>query len=197
MSIKLEIARAQLGTALHHFLKDEDPFSVQALACGGYEILEGLVEAAGNSTFSTHIMETIPDIDSGKIRKLRNQYWNAIKHFYTQNHRTVRDDEALLADFTDAANDAPLFIGWTDYLKLTKKLPVEAQVFQVWWYATNEARLKPDVDLTPHRTLFPKITSDNRKKQKQRLRLAVDEYQNNKDLLNDPRTEKRALIQKV
>ncbi len=89
-------------------------------------------------TLSSHILETFPDVDMRKVRALRNQYWNAIKHYYQRDNKTARDDEALLADFSDRANDAPLFMGWLDYMQLTQRLPVEAQVFQVWWYATNE-----------------------------------------------------------
>ena len=29
-----------------------------------------------------------------KIKSLRNQYWNAIKHFYSRDNKTARDDEA-------------------------------------------------------------------------------------------------------
>ena len=37
-----------------------------------------------------------------------------------------------------------LFVGWWDYMTLQKRLPVAAQVFQVWWYALNEERLSLD-----------------------------------------------------
>lgn len=69
--------------------------------------------------------------------------------------KTVRDDEALMTDFTDQTNDAVLFSGWIDYLLVTKRLPVEAQVFQVWWYATNPDSMNPDVDPSPWQTIFP------------------------------------------
>ncbi len=153
MSKKLQIARAQLGTALYPFLRDKDPFSVQALACGGCEIIEGLAESADIPTLSTHILETLPDTDYREIKSLRNQYWNAIKHFYMQDRKTARQDEELLADFTDTANDAPLFTGWLDYMMLTERLPIEAQVFQAWWYATNENRISPTLPLGRCRSL--------------------------------------------
>ena len=44
----------------------------------------------------------------------------------------MRDDEALMAAFSDRRNDAVLFMGWLDYLNFVGRLPVEAQVFQVW-----------------------------------------------------------------
>jgi hypothetical protein len=132
---KLEIARAQLGTALHLFLLDRDPYSVHALACGGCELIEGLAESVQLPTLSTHIIETFPDLEKSQIVGRRTLYWNAIKHFYRRPERgTVRDD-ALLADFSDQHNDAPLFAGWRDYFRVTRKLPIEAQVFYVWWHA--------------------------------------------------------------
>ena len=189
----MAIARAQLGTALDLFIRDHDPLSVQALACGGSEIMEGLAEQASLPTLSTHILETFPDVDMRKIRRLRNQYWNAIKHFYEGDKKTVRDDEALMADFTDRANDAVLFMGWRDYLRYVGALPVEAQVFQVWWYATNETRMSPETDPTPWRTMFPGIAEVPRVEQKRRLRRLAEKYRHDKAILADPRTEPEPL----
>jgi hypothetical protein len=85
------------------------------LACGGSEIVEGLAKEGQLPSISTHILQTVPGIDVGKLKRLRNQHWNALKHFYAQDGKTVRDDEALMADFNDQANDAVLFCGWLDY----------------------------------------------------------------------------------
>lgn len=193
-NIKVRLARAQLGTALHLFLRDKDPYSVHALACGGSELIEGLAETAGLSTLSTHIMALQPDMDMRKIRGLRNQYWNAIKHFYNHTGKAARDDEHLMGDFSDAANDAVLFMGWLDYLMLVKQLPVEVQVFQAWWYATNEARMNPNADPDPWRVLFPGIASQDRQEQKRRLRRTVEKYRKNREILADPRTEQGPLL---
>ncbi len=72
-----------------------------------------------------------------------------------------------------------------------------AQVFMVWWYATNEARMNPTVDPTPYRTLFPGINSDDRSEQKRRLRRVIEKYRKNKDILSDPHTEIVPLVQRV
>ncbi|WSG96600.1 hypothetical protein U8P76_06885 [Rhizobium johnstonii] len=71
MSIKIQIARAQLGTALDLFIRDRDPYSVHSLACGGSEIVEGLAKEADLPSISTHILQTIPDIDQRKLKRLR------------------------------------------------------------------------------------------------------------------------------
>ncbi len=194
MNIKLRIARAQLGTALSLFIRDKDPLSVQALACGGSEVIEGLTEVQNLPTLSTHILKSFPDVDIKKIRGLRNQYWNAIKHFYSRDNKTARDDEALMADFSDAGNDTVLFMGWLDYMTLTNRLPIEVQVFQVWWYATNEQRINPDSDPTPYRTFFPNDMNCERSEQKRRLRRAIEKYRRNIEILADPRTEHGPLV---
>ena len=192
--MKLKIARAQLGCSLSLFIDDKDPFSVHALACGGSEIIEGLAATSGIPTLSTHILATFPEVEIKKIRYLRNQYWNSIKHFYSRDNSTARDDERILADFSDSMNDAVLFMGWIDYLMVTKRLPVEAQVFQVWWYATNESRMNSNVDATPYRTEFPGIAGQSRREQKAMLKQAVQKYLFDAELLADTRTEAGPLI---
>jgi hypothetical protein len=194
MSIKLKIARAQLGTALSLFLRDQDPISVHALACGGSEVMEGLADYNDIDTLSSHILETHPHMNMAKIKGLRNQYWNAIKHFYDRDNKTARDDEELMAGFTDEMNDTVLFMGWLDYQLLTKRLPVEVQVFQVWWYATHEKSLTPDVDPTPFRNVFPDIMNFDRGERKRRLKRATEKYRDNKEIFADPRTEQGRLV---
>ncbi len=193
---KLEIARAQLGTALHLFLLDRDSYSVQALACGGCELIEGLAESAQLPTVSTHVIKTYPGLEPKQLAVIRNRYWNAIKHFYGRD-RTPRDDDDLLANFSDRDNDAPLFVGWLDYLTVAKKLPVEVQVFQAWWYALNENKLVPNADLTPFRTVFPDIGGADRAEQKRRLRRKIESFRHNRELLADPHTEIDPLVRRV
>lgn len=189
MNIKLQVARAQLGTALHLFIRDKDAYSVQALACGGSEIIEGLAEQSKRPTLSTHILDTIPDIQRREIKKLRNQYWNAIKHFTGRDNKRVRDDNDLMTRFDDTKNDAVLYGGWVDYHSLLGRLPIEAQIFKVWWYATNEHRMNPDADPAQWRAIFPGISIANRQEQKRRLRRAVEKYRKDQTLLADPETE--------
>jgi hypothetical protein len=193
MTIKLKIARAQLGTALRLFVENREPISVHALACGGSEVIEGLANQADLPTLSSHMMKTVPDLDYAKIKRLRNQYWNAIKHFYGRDNKTARDDEALMADFADAANDSVLFMGWLDYQLLTKRLPVAAQVFQVWWYASNESRMNPSADPSQWRAVFPNLMADSREEKKRRLRRAVEKYRKNAEILADLRTDTDSL----
>ncbi len=193
MSVKVMVARAQLGTALDLFIRDRDPIAVHALACGGSEIVEGLAKHGDIPSVSTHILKTLPSIDYRKVKDLRNQFWNAFKHFHAPDRKTVRDDDALIADFTDAANDAVLFMGWLDYLMLTKRLPLEAQIFLAWWYDTNPQRMVGGEGVH----IFPGIDKQPRWEQKRRLRRAVEKWRNNRKLLEDPRTERGPLSPRV
>ena len=47
-------------------------------------------------------------------------------------------------------------------MTVQKRLPVAAQVFQVWWYALNEEKLSPDADLGVVRIAFPDIKQQPR-----------------------------------
>jgi hypothetical protein len=186
---KITVARAQLVTALDLFVRDKDPISIQCLACGGGEVVEGLAEAKGEAPFAMHILKTQPKMDRKEVRWRRNEYWNAFKHFYDRSGKLAREDEELLARFGDANNDVALFIGWWDYMTVQKRLPVAAQVFQVWWYALNEEKLSPDADLEVMRAAFPDIRQQPREEQKRRLRRLIEKYRKDKKLLADPATE--------
>jgi hypothetical protein len=192
--LKIDIARAQLGTATDLFLRDRDPISVQVLACGACELLEGVGQVQNVGVLSALLLELNPEMKPGKIVRLRNQYWNAMKHFYAQDKRTVREDTDLIADFSDHANDSVLWEGWHDYQVLTGALPIEAQVLQVWYFAVYEEKLDPRVDPFAYRKMFPKIQSDDRQEQKRRLRRACEKYRGDRGLITAKGTENRPLI---
>jgi hypothetical protein len=185
----MAVARAQLVTALDLFLREKDPISVHCLACGGGEVIEAVAEAQGNNVFATHILSTQPDMDRSAIRGLRNKYWNAFKH-YSDRKGVSRNDEELFARFDDTVNDASLFIGRWDYQAAAQgKLPVAAQVFQVWYYAVYEEKLAPDAALARIREAFPDIRGQDRGEQKRRLRRSVEKYRRDKKLPADALTE--------
>lgn len=185
---KLDVARHQLGTALDLFIRDVDPVSVQCLACGGSEMIEAVAHLEKIEPFSTHILRTQPQLDLGKVRGLQRQYWNAFKHM-TSRKGEVRDDSETLAAFDDTKNDVALFIGWWDYQSLVNRLPIAAQVFQVWFYAMNEEKLAPGTDVGSIRAIFGNIVDVDRAEQKKRLRLVVEHYSTDKNLIGNPLTE--------
>lgn len=191
-SLKLRVARAQLGTALHLFLHDKDPISVHVLASGGGEVVEGLLGATGGEPFSAHVLNINVDLDAKTLRRLRNQYWNAFKHFHDRSG-DPRDDTDLLKGFDDSANDIQLFIGWLDYMRLTQQLPVAAQAFQVWWFALNPEKLKEGVDTSVFEAMFPNLSGQSRHEQKRQLRRAIDKHKKNPEIINHSKTDRRPL----
>lgn len=192
--LKIDIARAQLGTATDLFVRDRDPISVQVLACGACELLEGVGQVRNADVLSALIMRLHPDLKPSAIPHLRNKFWNAMKHFYNADKKTVREDTELLAAFSDAQNDVVLWEGWHDYMALGMPLPIEAQVLQVWYFAVNEDKLAPDVDREPYRKFFPNIRAAERAEQKRRLRRAVEKFRKDRVLMADPKTEARPLM---
>jgi hypothetical protein len=185
---KLNVARHQLGTALDLFIRDRDPIAVHCLACGGGELIEAIADVENVQPMTTHMLETMPNLDIKELRRIQRLYWNAFKHM-TQRKGEIRDDAAILAAFDDRNNDATLFVGWRDYQAVTQKLPLAAQVFQVWWYALNEEKLAPDTNTAVIRLAFPDIMNARRKEQKRMLRRAIEKYRNDASVMNDPLTE--------
>ena len=194
LQIKVDIARAQLGAATDMFLRDRDPISVHALACGACELLEGVGQNRNVEVLSALVLKLNPEMKLGKVVRLRNQYWNAMKHFYEQDKKTIREDASLLAEFSDVQNDTVIWEGWHDYQLLTGVLPVEAQVFQVWHFAINEDKLAPEVDKDPYRKIFLNIQTDERSEKKRRLKRACEKYSKDRQIMADRRTENRPLL---
>jgi hypothetical protein len=192
---KLDAARRQLGVAFDLYIHDRDPVSVQCLPCGAGEILDSLAEQAGTEPFSAHILETRPELNIPKIKTIRNQFWNAFKHATTRGS-AIRDDTELLEAFSDEQNDGALFIGWHDYSQITGRLPISAQVFQVWYQVLADGghRMNPGADMVGAHGVFPRLIALSRKEQKRRLARAITKYQNDRKLLRDLKTETQPLV---
>jgi hypothetical protein len=190
---KTEIARRQLGTALALFLEDSDPVSIHTLACAGCEIAEHLTRKAGEKPFSTHALLTFPDLDPAQIRRLQNQYWNAFKHALTRRG-IEREDSELLERFEDKVNDHALFIGWYDYALAVGALPIEAQIFQVWYFALYPEKLNPEVDTTKYQQVFPMLPSKSRADQKRALREVISSFRKDAEVMTHAQTDPRPLV---
>jgi len=146
---KTEVARRQLGTALALFIEDLDPISVHTLARAGGEIAEHLTRKAMSKPFIDHALATFPDETLKKIRGLQNQFSNAFKHASTKT-RKEGGDLKLLRRFNDLQNDHMLFVGWYDYMLAVNAMPIEAHVFQVWYFALYPEKLNPKVDASQY-----------------------------------------------
>jgi hypothetical protein len=146
-------------------------------------------------TITRHILEANPQLSDRGLREIRNARWNALKHFASRNGQP-RDDADLIDSLSDEQNEMLLFTGWGDYGGFGGALPVAAQVFQVWWYALNEAKMAPGIDRA-WRNVFPDIDKANRHERKRRLRRAVERYRNNRQVTADPKTDTSPLVPHV
>lgn len=111
---------------------------------------------AGQEPFVSHVLATYPDMDMRSMRDLQRSYANAFKHMNNPNGQE-RDDAVLLLKFSDRQNDATLFVGWYDYAAACRAEPLEAQVFQAWYFALQPEALAPDVDHSRYSKIFPGI----------------------------------------
>ncbi len=190
---KLDIARRHLGTALWLFLEDLDPVSVHTLAGAGSELAEHLARDVGRSPFIEHVLQTNVEMTAQAYYALARQYYNAFKHV-TKPGGVLRDDDALLAGFDDKQNDALLFVAWTDLSTASGSSPVEAQVFQAWFYASYPAKLASREDAARFLSAFPRLDDLPRSESKTFLKEQIAVARRNSMVMEDPRTDQRPLV---
>jgi hypothetical protein len=146
-NLKIEVARLQLGTATDLYLRGLDPVSVHCLASGACEVIEFYAQKLSGKALLTGFVETKPDVSFVDLRNSQRQYWNSFKHAtmpYQKGKQTAeRDDDKLLKTFRDEKNDLALLIGWYDYHLATRKMPIEAQTQQAWYFALHPEKLDP------------------------------------------------------
>jgi hypothetical protein len=140
-----------------------------------------------------HILATVPDFDIGRIRKVQRQYCNAFKHAETRKGKE-RDDSDLLGRFNDTVNEHTLYVGWYDYFRAVGSLPLEAQVFKVWYLCLYPEKVDAEVDLTALRAVFPDLPSMARANQKKALRKVIEFYRTDPDLTSNRATDPKPLV---
>jgi hypothetical protein len=193
---KAEIVRRQLGTALELFLNNQDPVSVHTLACAACEIAESLVRKAGAQPFADHALATFQDLNIERLHAIQRTYSNAFKHMTKRNGKE-RSDDGLLRDFNDKQNDAALFVGWYDYVKVIGAEPLEAQAFQAWYFALHPEALSSEESKARYSDIFPNIAQCARAEQKAMLRKLIEDYRHDKEVMLHPKTDPRPLMLQV
>lgn len=191
LSWKQLAARSQLGAALHLFLADQDPISVHVLASAGREVISGMARLQGLHHTEAFISDANPALSRKELVGMQNVFWNAMKHF-NDTKGVPRDDEHLLSTFSDIHNDAHLFHGWFDYSQVVGRLPLEAQVFNMWFLATIPEFAAHDRALLDN--LFPGLRVAERHRQKQLLRIVIEDVRRERLVEEDPRTEEMPLL---
>jgi hypothetical protein len=192
---KVHIARRQLGAALALFLEDLDPIVVQVLACTAGEIAEYLAVKASGQPFSARALATFRNNSWRDVRRARNQFWSSFR--YAATHDDDQEDYSrLMSGFSDLQNDHALLVGWFDLTLAVKKMPIEAQLFQSWYFALYPEKLGLEADVSRYETLFPRLRDLQRSDQKEALRDAIERARQDPATMNDPATEPGYLIQR-
>lgn len=193
MSIKLAIARRQLGTALALFLDDDDPVSVHCLACGGGEIAYQLASRNDRRSWIDLVLTSNPNSNLRGLLGQRNEYWNAMKHA-AQRDGSLRDDDELMQQFADELNDEILFVGWYDFACAGGVLPIEAHVYQRWFLARYPSVLDDNELRDELARPFDDISKLSREQAKRQLHRSIEALRNNRKALRDVRLDRRKLI---
>jgi hypothetical protein len=124
---KIDVAIAQLRTAIRLFFQDADSVSVYVLASASREILTNLGNKLRLETYLDDMARWLEtDVDTLRDKVVRP--YNFMKH-------ADRDPTATLDGFSDEYNDGLLFCACRDLALVAKGLPVEAQVYDVWFIA--------------------------------------------------------------
>lgn len=187
---KTDAARRQLGTALHLYLANLDPISVHVLASGGGEVASALAVKAAAKPFHEFTLEIYPDLSRFDLQTLRNKYWNAMKHSHSKNGVERNDEELLSLPLTEE-NEARLAEGWFDLAQSGMPLPIEAQVFNLWFLAKHGDHTEFD---GWQDDLFPNLLSLSPDQQKAMLREKIKMARENLDVALHPKTDARPLI---
>lgn len=188
-----EISRRLLGAATRLFIDDSDPISVHTLACSAGEHTAELVRNKSKTTF-TEVAAAVSGKTVKDIRKIRNHYWTRIKH--------AKDDKGApfnieidMSDFSDSVNDHSLFVGWLDFSACGFPLPIEVQVFQVWYYEMYPEKINHGYISENGRTnMFPRLTEHHRKEQKRQLRMQIGAHRTDSMIASHPKTDPRPLM---
>jgi hypothetical protein len=93
-----------------------------------------------------------------------------------------------VSGFSDLQNDHALVVGWYDLMLASKKLPIEALMFQSWYFDLYPERLGSVADASRYETLFPGLRDLARPdRQKKALRDAIERSRQDPAIMNDPR----------
>jgi hypothetical protein len=149
-------------------------------------------ERPAKNPFNDYVRSSAPSETASTLRRAQHAFWNAFKHATKLDHVTERDDATLLLDFSDADNDHLLFVGWYDCANVAEQLPIEAQLFQVWYFAAYPEDVGRHIDSSASELIFLGIVHLDRAAQKQMLRGAIVTH---RQLVGDvPNTERLPLV---
>ena len=130
---KIDVAEAHIRAAVRLFFACEHPAPVYSLTCAAREILTTVGEKLGVLTL-LHEYAADHGVSLKEAIRQANIFANFMKH-------ADRDPDAVLEGFEDDEIDPFLLIACKDFGEITGGMPIEAQVFEAWWYAAHIEKL--------------------------------------------------------
>ncbi|MBY0340956.1 MAG: hypothetical protein K2Q19_07305 [Rhodocyclaceae bacterium] len=182
---KIDVARRQLKTAINLLFSGGDSVSIFSLAANAWEVIDALCVRNNIGSLSVQTRTNVPQGLDLKYDYINSPYRNFFKH-------ADRDHDRVLQDFDEAQVDAVMILAVEDYLRLTKKSPIEFQVYQLWYLATYVEKVKAEAltnILDSIESTFPRIRELSRPDRLSMGRRVLEEMRNNQELLADPHTE--------
>lgn len=160
---KIDVAEAHIRTAVRLFFEDQHPIPIHALACAAREIISTLGEKM--------MVDTVLHGYAKATGKARRDVFAQIHKYASFLKHANTDADATLVEFSDTDNDLVLFVACHDFGIVTGGMPIEAQVYEAWWYSTHvrkvsEGPLKRQRLIKNCIRLFPNVRSANRPDQK-------------------------------
>lgn len=128
---KLDVAEREIMAAVQLLFDGGDPIPVYALAAAAREITTTLCEKRGLRSVVDAIQEDRPDLTRKDI------YREASKHAAFFKHAD-QDPNGVLDSFDPTEADAVLWMACFDFSRLCGGKPVEADAFELWFYATKD-----------------------------------------------------------
>ena len=182
---KVDAASRQLVTAIRLFVEDKDSISVYTLAHAAREVFEALCKHEGKETFRQHVLKATKNQDQKRLHKLIIGHRDFFKH-------ATRDPYSLIHDFSDELNEHILLFALEDCARVTGKMPIEAQVFQMWYFAIHPEKLSDEARFywaPKTEVVFPDINEKTRYEKKKLLKQVLEKNLKNESLIKDPKTD--------
>jgi hypothetical protein len=128
---KLDAAEREIVAAIQLLFDGGDPIPVYALAAAAREITTTLCEKRGVHSVVDTIQEDHPHMTRKQIHREVSKHAAFFKH-------ADQDPDGVLDSFDPAEADAVLWVACSDFGRLCGGKPVEADVFELWFYAMRD-----------------------------------------------------------
>lgn len=182
---KKGVAQRQLATAIRLLFNGGDVVSVVSLAANAWEIIDYFCRTSSVDSLSEQARGNVPPGKRLKIDYINSPYRNFFKH-------AENDPDAVLPPVDTTFVDGLVFLAVEDYLRWSKKAPVEFQVFQLWYLSlytekiidSGLGKITAAID-----EIFPRIRNLPRHEQIDLGLRCLQEAFSNTELQVDPKTE--------